>query len=249
MAYESTQQARSTDGKHRQIRPSCARKPPREALEGAFDAAEASETHPLPCRGRPTTSARFSPIPPAADPLLSAKRTLTMPSPRRPERPRRLRHRSATFRLGGKPPPARPASERPARGSGRNRQGLRPLRASRQHPARLRRRLENVCLLAAPPGPAGDAARSGSGRPLPRVASRARRGGTVGRHPREAAVGHRLALPPARPAAGHPRPAYRHCAGRHPPPARAPSPAEGRRLRRRASGDAGDAGHGPERPA
>ena len=89
----------------------------------------------------------------------------------------------------------------------------------------------------------------GGGRALPRRASRARRRRAFGRHPRAAAVGHRLALPPARPAARHPRPAYRHRARRHPPPARPPSPAEGRHLRRRASGHAGDAGHGSEGPA
>jgi hypothetical protein len=36
---------------------------------------------------------------------------------------------------------------------------------------------------------------------------------------------------------------------RHPPSPRSPSPAEGRHLRRRAAGHAGDAGHGLERPA
>ena len=44
-------------------------------------------------------------------------------------------------------------AQRPAGQLGGDRQGLRPLGASRQHPARLRRRLENVRLLAAPPGP------------------------------------------------------------------------------------------------
>ena len=58
----------------------------------------------------------------------------------------------------------------------------------------------NVRLLAAPPGSCGDAARSGSRRPLPRVSSRARRRRAFGRDPRAAAVRHRLALPAARPA-------------------------------------------------
>ena len=75
---------------------------------------------------------------------------------------------------------------------------------------------------------------------------RTRRRRARGRHSRAAAVGNRLAVPPARPAARHPRSAYRDCAGRHPPPPRSPSSAKGRRLRRRASGHAGDAGHGPE---
>ena len=41
---------------------------------------------------------------------------------------------------------------------GRQRQGLRPRGASRQYPPRLRGRLENVRLLAAPPGSVRDAA-------------------------------------------------------------------------------------------
>ena len=98
-------------------------------------------------------------------------------------------------------------------------------------------------------GLAGDAARSGSGRPLPRVASRAPRRGAFRRDPRAAAVRHRLALPAARPAARHPRPPYRHRARRHPPPPRPPSPAESRDLRRRTSGHAGDAGDGSAGPA
>ena len=63
------------------------------------------------------------------------------------------------------------------------------------------------------------------------LAAQVERGGEelVCRDARAAAVGHRLALPPARPATRHPGPAYRHRAGRHPPPARPPSPAEGRR--------------------
>ena len=48
------------------------------------------------------------------------------------------------------------------------------------------------------------------------ASSRARRRGAFGRDPRAAAVGDRLALPPARRAARHPRPAYRHRARRHP---------------------------------
>ena len=102
------------------------------------------------------------------------------------------------------PAPVRRAPQRPPGGAGGDRQGLRPRGASRQHPARLRRRLAAIRLVAAPPGPLGDAARSGSGRPLPRVASRARRRGAFGRDPRAAAVRNRLALPAARRAVGHP---------------------------------------------
>ena len=53
-----------------------------------------------------------------------------------------------------------------------------------------------------------DAARSRGGRPLSRGASRARRRRAFGRDPRAAAVRNRLALPPARPAARHPRPPF-----------------------------------------
>ena len=53
-------------------------------------------------------------------------------------------------------------------------------------------------------GLSGDAARSGSRRPLPRVASRARRRGAFGRDRRATAVRDRLALPAARRTIGHP---------------------------------------------
>src|SRR3984957_10842647 len=77
----------------------------------------------------------------------------------------------------------------------------------------LCRRLENVRLLAAPPGPLRDAARSRGGRALSRGASRAGRSRAFGRHPRAAAVGNRLALPPDRPATRYPRTAHRDRAG------------------------------------
>ena len=102
------------------------------------------------------------------------------------------------------PAPVRRAAQRPPGGAGGDRQGLRPRGAIRQHATRLRRRLAAVRLLAAPPGAAGDAARSGSRRPLPRVASRARRGGGFGCDRRAAAVRDRLALPAARRPIGDP---------------------------------------------
>ena len=131
-------------------------------------------------------------------------------SPRRPGRrggPKAGRRRAGDpgFRRESPcPAPVRRAPQRPPGGAGGDRQGLRPRGASRQHPARLRRRLAAVRLLAAPPGAAGDAARSGSRRPLPRVASRARRGGGFGCDPRAAAVRDRLALPAARRPIGDP---------------------------------------------
>ena len=63
------------------------------------------------------------------------------------------------------------------------------------------------------------------------------------------ALRHLLALPPARRAARHRRPAYFHGARRHPPRPWPPAGPEGGDLRRRAAGDAGDARHGSARPA
>ena len=87
--------------------------------------------------------------------------------------------------------------------------------------------------------PPGSAARAcPRRRPIPQQSGSILRAGRAARpsfrrHPRAAAVGRRLALPPARPAARRPRPAYRDRARRRPPPPRSPSPAEGRHLRRR----------------
>ena len=174
--------------------------------EGFLETAEASEKAPqapvearAPCpapAGRRPPPGGCRPSGAAAGSSPDGPANLGTTSPRRRRSPPGPRKASASgCRPGRKPPcPARPASERPPRGAGRDRQGLRPVGASRQHPARLHGRLATIRVLAAPPGARGDAARPGSGRPVPRVSSRARRRGTLRLDPRAAPVRHRLAL-------------------------------------------------------
>ena len=124
--------------------------------------------------------------------------------------------------------PARRGAERHAASRGARRKGprLRPQRARRKHPARLRRRLATIFLLAAPPGFRSPAPESTNRRAVSRRLRRrrARKGAYFRRDAGAAPLGDLLALSPARRTAGHERSAHLDRARRHQarpwPPAR-----------------------------